>query len=53
MFKFLLVWLLVNYSYENISDTYKTYKTENPIKESNKEGITSVYNNFLKPLIYH
>ena len=33
MFKFLLVWLLANYSYENISDTYKSYKTENPIQE--------------------
>ena len=33
MFKFLLIWILANYSYENISDTYKTYKTENPIRE--------------------
>ena len=33
MFKFILFWLLANYSYENISDTYKSYKTENPIQE--------------------
>ncbi len=33
MFKFLIIWLLANYSYENISDTYKSYKTENPIQE--------------------
>ena len=33
MFKLLLIWLLANYSYENISDTYKSYKTENPIQE--------------------
>ena len=33
MFKFLLFWLLANYSYENLSNTYKTYHSENPIQE--------------------
>jgi hypothetical protein len=33
MFKYLLIWFLVNYSYENISNTYKTYKQDNPIRE--------------------
>ena len=33
MFKFLLVWYLANYSYNNVSSTYKTYYTENPIQE--------------------
>jgi len=33
MFKFLLIWFLVNYSYENVSDTYKSYKIENSIQE--------------------
>ena len=33
MFKYLLVWFLANYSYENINNTYKSYKSENPIKE--------------------
>ena len=33
MFKFLIIWFLANYSYENFSDTYKTYKLDNPIKE--------------------
>lgn len=33
MFKYLLIWFLVNYSYENMNDTYKSYKHENPIKE--------------------
>jgi len=33
MFKFFLLWILANYSYENISNTYKSYKTENPIRE--------------------
>ena len=33
MFKSLLFWLLANYSYENISDTYRSYKTESPIRE--------------------
>lgn len=33
MFKFLVVWFLANYSYENFSSTYKSYKQENPIRE--------------------
>jgi len=33
MFKFLLFWLLANHSYENLSNTYKTYHSENPIQE--------------------
>ena len=33
MFKYLLIWFLVNYSYENMNDTYKSYKHENPIRE--------------------
>jgi hypothetical protein len=33
MFKYLLIWFLANYSYENISNTYKTYKQDNPIRE--------------------
>tara|TARA_Y100000389_G_scaffold201820_1_gene245451 strand:+ start:2541 stop:3101 length:561 start_codon:yes stop_codon:yes gene_type:complete len=33
MFKYLLIWFLANYSYENMNDTYKSYKHENPIRE--------------------
>ena len=33
MFKYLLVWFLANYTYENMNDTYKSYKRENPIRE--------------------
>tara|TARA_A100001011_G_C13837444_1_gene645480 strand:+ start:63 stop:611 length:549 start_codon:yes stop_codon:yes gene_type:complete len=33
MFKYLIIWFLANYSYENMNDTYKSYKHENPIKE--------------------
>ena len=33
MYKFLLCWFLANYSYGNISDSYKTYHSENPIQE--------------------
>ncbi len=33
MFKFLVIWFLANYSYENLTTTYKSYKEGNPIKE--------------------
>jgi len=33
MFNFLVVWFLANYSYDNLSSTYKTYHSENPIQE--------------------
>ena len=33
MFNFLIVWFLANYSYDNLSSTYKTYHSENPIQE--------------------
>lgn len=33
MFKYLLFWFLANYTYENMNDTYKSYKRESPIRE--------------------
>lgn len=33
MIRFFLTWFLLNYSYENLTSSYKVYKQENPIRE--------------------